>query len=86
MRQLSDVFWSLGASVSKERRSGPVRAACLRSELTLGDWRTKMSRLDHNVTVFVWFGGFQILSRQFVESVTLLAWYSEVSQRQLVFF
>ena len=44
MRQFWDGFWSLGASVSKEGRSGPVRAEYLRRELAPGDWWTKKSR------------------------------------------
>ena len=45
MGRLWDEFLSLGASVSKEGRSGPVRTAYLRSELTPGDGNTKKSRL-----------------------------------------
>ena len=37
VRKLLDGILSLGASVSKEGRSGPVRTAYLRSELTSGD-------------------------------------------------
>ena len=35
-----------GAFVSKEGRSGSVRTAYLRSELTLGDGKTKKSRFS----------------------------------------
>ena len=47
--KLWDGFLSLGASVSKEGRSGPVRAAHVRSELTLGDRWTKMSQVDYGL-------------------------------------
>ena len=53
VRKLSDEFLSLGASVSKEGRSGPVRTAYLRSELTAGDVKAKKSRF------WLGFGRFQ---------------------------
>ena len=53
VRKLWDGFWSFGASVSKEGRSGPVWTAYLRSELTAGDGTTKKSRF------WLGFGRFQ---------------------------
>ena len=44
-----DIWSTVGASVSKEGRSGPVRAAHVRSELTLGDRWTKMSQVDYGL-------------------------------------
>ena len=44
--KLWDEFLSLGAFVSKEGRSGSVRTAYLRSELTLGDGKTEKSRFS----------------------------------------
>ena len=41
VRKLWDEFLSLGASVSKEGRSGPARTAYVRSELTAGDVKAK---------------------------------------------
>ena len=53
VRKLWDGFLSLGAYVSKEGRSGPVRTEYIKSELTPGDGTTKKSRF------WLGFGRFQ---------------------------
>ena len=61
VRQLWDEFLSLGASVSKEGRSGPVRAVYLRSELTPGDVGGPKSHVFGSVL-----GGFKVTIGSFM--------------------